>query len=202
MDPGTYESALVELLPSPKPRYLPNPEFLDLLPVLAEKYEGQDATLCLEMIASYGMAVGRDTFQTCVWIGRFIQAWGGDYRLVYRSTVKSIICASSKATDANIRQALIDRYGGDLKGVGGVKCQLCKGKGWTGREHTPCPVWHHPPGPLYDFDSHKWSALAVAIAVQEKGLSIGFTLEELQLAPPEAEPVPELSYESLKPPGD
>lgn len=68
----------------------------------------------IEMIASYGMPVGESVFQTCVWIGRFVQI--ADFyqipvRYVYRKDEKMNICHSMKAKDSNIRQALIDRFG-------------------------------------------------------------------------------------------
>ena len=66
----------------------------------------------IEMIACYGMPVGKTVFDTCVWIGRFIEAWaGGPHRLVYRSDVKMHLCHSMRAKDPNVRQALIDRFG-------------------------------------------------------------------------------------------
>lgn len=98
--------------------------------------------LAVEMIASYGMPVGREVFDTCVWIGRFVEAWGADHVLVYRKDVKLFHCSSTRATDANIRAALIDRFGpGKDKAVGTKKA----------------------PGPLYGFKGDEWSALAVAL---------------------------------------
>lgn len=97
--------------------------------------------LAIEMIASYGMPVGREVFETCVWIGRFIEAWGGPYTLVYRRDVKMFLCGNNAAKDANIRQALIDRYGGKDKAIGKKKAQ----------------------GPLYGISSDVWSALAVGV---------------------------------------
>lgn len=101
-------------------------------------------TLAIEMIASYGMAVGKDVFETCVWIGRFQQAWHQpeSVRLVYRKDVKMHLCGTPKAKDANIRQALID-----LVGPPGTKKN---------------------PGPTYGVKTHAWPALAVAVTVAEK----------------------------------
>ena len=98
--------------------------------------------LAVEMIASYGMPVGREVFDTCLWIGRFIERWGGDHMLVYRREVKLLHCGSARAKDANIRAALIDRFGpGKDKAIGTKKA----------------------PGPLYGITADRWSALAVAL---------------------------------------
>lgn len=102
--------------------------------------------VAIEMIASYGMAVGKEVFETCLWIGRFMQVAGPErVRLVYRKDVKLHLCGSPRAKDANIRQALIDRWGGKAEAVGTVK----------------------KPGPLYGVKSHAWAALAVAVTALE-----------------------------------
>ena len=101
-------------------------------------------TLAIEMVACYGMPVGREVFDTCVWIGRLVEAYGGG-EYVYRSEVKGELCRSMRAKDSNIRQAIIDRYeptGGGAKPQIGTKKQ---------------------PGPLYGIKSHLWAALGVAI---------------------------------------
>ena len=100
--------------------------------------------LAIEMIANMGMAVGATTFDTVRWIGRFQQAWHSPeaVKLVFRREVKSCICNSQRAKDANIRQALID-----LLGAPGTK------------KH---------PGPTYGVSSHAWSALAVAVTAFER----------------------------------
>lgn len=98
--------------------------------------------VAIEMIASYGMAVGREVFETCLWIGRFAELCHAvPTRLVYRSEVKSHLCHSQKAKDANIRQALIDKLGP----VGTKKA----------------------PGPCYGIAGDVWSALAVAVTARE-----------------------------------
>lgn len=98
------------------------------------------AVLAVEMIASYGMPVGREVFETCLWIGRFVEAWGGEHQLIYRRDVKLHLCNSSKAKDANVRQALLDKFGGKARAIGSKKAR----------------------GPLYGFAADMWSALAVA----------------------------------------
>jgi len=106
-----------------------------------------DTPLAIEMIASYGMAVGREVFETCVWIGRFIQAsqHPDNVRLVFRKDVKLHLCGTPKAKDANIRQAVIDLF--PKTGDGAVPQIGTKKKR----------------GPLYGVSTHVWPALAVAI---------------------------------------
>ncbi len=153
IDPGNEESALLVYdTGTAKPvRWDKQPNIAAL-----RNIEDTEAdALAVEMVASYGMAVGASVFDTCVWIGRFIQHWQ-DYKLdersdplpfllVYRREVKLHICGSSRAKDANIRQALIDRYGGKEKAIG--------------KKATP--------GPLYGMSGDCWSALAVAVTVAD-----------------------------------
>lgn len=101
--------------------------------------------MAIEMIASYGMPVGAEVFETCVWIGRFAQAWNGAITRVFRKDVKIALCGSVKAKDGNVRQALIDRYGGKDKAIGKKAS----------------------PGPLYGVSADVWAALAVAVTHQE-----------------------------------
>ncbi len=146
-------------------------------------------TLLIEDVTHMGMAVGKDVFETVRWSGRF------DYDqtaiFIDRKQVKLTLCGNPRAKDPNIRQAIIDRFGGDAKAIGGKKCRTCKGKGWKGRYRPPCPDCHcdsehrpakledigirdrcgyeTPPGPLAGITGHVWSALAVALTYMDKG---------------------------------
>ena len=68
----------------------------------------------IEMVASYGMAVGATVFETCVAIGQFKEIamkQNIPVEFIYRKDEKMNLCHSMKAKDSNIRQALIDRFG-------------------------------------------------------------------------------------------
>jgi hypothetical protein len=152
IDPGPQESALLIYdteLRQPVGWFKVTNE--DAVLAVAARPKDEDH-IAIEMVASYGMAVGAEVFETCVWIGRFIECWkwaktlAPDHTLVYRRDVKLHLCGSARAKDANIRQAIIDRYGGKEKAVG--------------RKAAP--------GPLYGISGDVWSALAVAITAAEQ----------------------------------
>ena len=133
IDPGPTQSAYVVYDEYPDAfGIVPNEEMLrEIIP----QHTGR--RLAIEMVASYGMAVGREVFETCVWAGRFLQAHGGIPILVYRKDVKMHLCHSMRAKDANIRQALIDRFG--------------------------APGTKKSPGVTYGISRDVWAALAVAV---------------------------------------
>lgn len=115
--------------------------------VLKAVRSGYPDEIAIEMVASYGMPVGREVFETCVWIGRFVQAWRAPERarLIYRRDVKLHLCGKSNAKDPNVRQALLDLFPR------------------TGGGATPQVGTKHMPGPLYGVSTHAWPALGVAI---------------------------------------
>ena len=133
LDPGTTHTAFVQFDQAKivDHGHLPNTEIRQIL--IGREY---DRVAC-EMIASYGMAVGSSTFETCVWIGRFIEVARVDVELIFRKDIKLFLCGTMRAKDANIRQALLDKIGPQ-----GTKAQ---------------------PGPTYGIKSHSWAALAVAV---------------------------------------
>ena len=102
--------------------------------------------LVIEDISHYGkdISVGNDVFQTVRWTGRFDEAWGGDFTYIKRPTIKTFLCGIPTAKDKDVRQAIIDHYGGDAKAIGGKKCQACHGSGMRGRGKARggCPRCH------------------------------------------------------------
>lgn len=128
IDPGNIESGYAVIDFSDKFKLLDfgkinNEELIDRIPNILRNYNIEDAAI--EMVASYGMAVGREIFETCVWIGRFVErlaAFSIKYTYIYRIEEKEAICHDSRAKDTNIRVALIDRYAQhDLKNGKGTK---------------------------------------------------------------------------------
>lgn len=151
IDPGNTESGYTLIDTHTKTPLdvgkIPNHDLLDMLGT-AFDYEQLDQVV-IEMVASYGMAVGQDVFETCVWIGRFQQvtlataAGTVPVDLVYRREVKLHHCHSSKAKDANISQALIDRF--------------ASGEPNRGKGTKAAPGW------FYGFRADIWQAYALAV---------------------------------------
>lgn len=151
IDPGNIESgyAIIEM---------PDFKLIEFGKVKNEKlladiedrfvYDTTIDAVAIEMVASYGMAVGKSVFDTCVWIGRFVQALANDgVDYVYRKDEKMCLCGSMKAKDSNIRQALIDRYAKhDFKNGKGVKKN---------------------PDTFYGVSKDVWQAIAVGVTYYE-----------------------------------
>lgn len=124
----------------------------ELLPMLERKVFGCGCDVAIEMIAGMGMTVGQEVFDTCVWIGRFWQTvlWQSGYgpTRIYRREEKLDLCGSLSAKDANIRQALCDRYAPGAPNYG------------KGTKKNP--------GFFYGFAADMWAAMAVAVTYFDK----------------------------------
>ena len=146
IDPGTLSSGFVLADVTPSGIELihfgkaENRELLQIMDGVAFE------CLLVEMVASYGMTVGAEIFETCVWIGQFLHAAESrniPVARLKRKEVVSEICGSSKAKDGNVRQALIDIYGA------------------VGTKHAP--------GYFYGFAGDIWQAFALLHAYKSRG---------------------------------
>jgi hypothetical protein len=102
----------------------------------------------IEFIASYGMPVGAEVFETAFWVGRFWERYvsgGYECNKVYRKNIKLHICGSPQAKDSNIITAIVDRFD-PLRKYGKY------GKGTDKNK-----------GPFFGFSKDVWQAFAVAL---------------------------------------
>ena len=102
--------------------------------------------VAVELIQSYGMAVGREVFETCYFIGKLCDRIERNtsikqIRRIYRKDEKLAICGNLKANDTIIRHTLIDMF---------AKHDLKNGKGTIKNKDF-----------FYGFKADCWSAFAV-----------------------------------------
>jgi hypothetical protein len=149
IDPGNVESAYVIVDEDLKPVEFGKVENHELLKKISGNCGNfyDCSKMAIEMIQNLGMpAVGETLFETCVWVGRFIEASVSQLNIepvkIYRREEKINLCGSMKAKDSNIRQALIDRFGE----VGTKKA----------------------PGWFYGFKADIWQAYACGVTYHDK----------------------------------
>jgi hypothetical protein len=147
IDPGNGQSAYVTIDHDLRPVRFAKIQNRHLVDALREEPVLAADRFAIEMVASYGMSVGADIFETCVWIGRFAEAialrTGHEPFLITRHPVKLHHCHDSRAKDSNIVQALVDRF---------APGQPNRGKGTKAE-----PGWFH------GFHSDLWQAYSLAV---------------------------------------
>lgn len=148
IDPANKETAFV-LMENYKPIYfkkIDNELFLEELDKMVN--ENPDLLVVIEMVASYGMPVGKDVFETCVFIGRIIEHCK-KYEYIYRKEVKLNLCGKlGGANDTTVRHSLINRFAeNDFR---------------TGRGTKKNPDY------FYGFKQDIWSAFAVGVTYLDK----------------------------------
>ena len=146
IDPGNIESgyAVIEM-PDFRLMEFGKVENEKLKEMLKNKWLIDD--IAVEMVGCYGMPVGKDVFDTCVWIGRFVEAIGKEVTYIYRKDEKITLCNSMKAKDSNVKQALVNRY---------AKHDFRSGKGTQKNPDT-----------FYGVANDVWQAIAVGVTYYE-----------------------------------
>ncbi len=152
IDPGpersawlVYDSLIGGLTHPTNAAIMPNAELLANL----YQWRGLGNAVVIEQVASYGMPVGAEVFETVYWSGRFAEACQPvPVHRIPRKRVVLHLCNSPRGNDATVRAALIDRFGGKERAIGNKR----------------------NPGPLYGIKADLWAALAVAVTFADTNL--------------------------------
>lgn len=113
VDPGPSHSAICVVCPDYSIQSavkVPNDEAEVILRALLDR----ETELVLEGIQSYGMPVGRETFETCYWIGEFraiAKGAAAPWTIYPRQEYVTAVCGC-RGSDSILRQALLMRFGG------------------------------------------------------------------------------------------
>lgn len=164
IDPGNVESAWVTMdMDAQKPISHGKVNNAELEKMLIERVVIFDEA-AIEVVSGYGLPVGKETFQTCIEIGRLsviienlgIKAYG-----CYRRDVKLHLTGRASSKDVNVRAALIEMY---------AKHDFKNGKGTKDN-----PDW------WYKFRADEWAAAGVAVTYIQRGpsLELGGVVKEL-----------------------
>lgn len=153
IDPGNTESGWVVIDGDLRPIEFGKSPNNDLRLAITRGHLASDLTV-IEMVASYGMPVGAEVFETCVWIGRFVESdrrrCGREAGLVYRRDIKLHHCHSTKANDATVKRALVDRF--------------AYGQPNYGKGTKASPGWFH------GFRADIWQAYALAVYAADQAV--------------------------------
>lgn len=143
IDPGNEQSAWVAISDSDyKPLSFGKADNKDMLSLIYSDMGWCANGIAIEMIGHYGtgMPVGESVFDTCVWIGRFVEASANindsDVEFIKRKTIVNHLCGSARGNDASIKQALVDRF---AKGVSNHGKGTKKNPGWFHGFHSD--IW-------------------------------------------------------------
>ena len=142
IDPGPLESAYV-VWDGTKVKEACNVPNITMLRFLSDGSFTHDVHCAIEHVRGFGVMASDSLFDTCIWSGRFLQAFG-EHRCTWvpRKQVSAHLCGTAGIShDKFVREALITRFGGKDMAIGKKAA----------------------PGPLYGISGHLWAALAVAI---------------------------------------
>ena len=148
IDPGDAKSAFVFVdMETYKPLYVGKDTNDNVRTKITEYIKEHPVKhVAIEMIASYGMAVGKTVFMTCVEVGiltEYLRQLGCEVDYIYRKDEKICMCGNMRAKDSNVYRALIDRF---------AKFDHRTGKGIKDK-----PDW------FWGFKQDMWQSYAVAV---------------------------------------
>lgn len=149
IDPANIQSGYVIVDENLKPIEFGKIDNEELINKIYEIKHDMDY-IAIEMFASFGSVVGKSVFDSCLFIGRLLEATKDckNVQLIYRREEKMTICGTMKSNDSKIRQELIKQF---------AKFDFKNGKGTKDN-----PDW------FYGFKADVWQAYAIILTAYEK----------------------------------